>query len=41
MEGHLRKITRCLGRAVAELERVSASEKIANEARIPLRGTQS
>ncbi|CAM9501497.1 unnamed protein product [Ectocarpus sp. 6 AP-2014] len=34
MEGHLRKITRCLGRAVAELERVSASEKIANEARI-------
>ncbi|CAM9364720.1 unnamed protein product [Ectocarpus sp. 4 AP-2014] len=31
MEGHLRKITRCLGRAVTELERVSASEKIANE----------
>ncbi|CAM9321573.1 unnamed protein product [Ectocarpus fasciculatus] len=33
MEAHLRKITRCLGRAVAELERVSTSEKIANEAR--------
>lgn len=34
METHLRKITRCLGRAVNELERVSASDKIAREASV-------
>lgn len=32
MEAHLRKITRCLGRAVGELEVASASEKTAGEA---------
>lgn len=31
MEVHLRKITRCLGRAVGELEAASASEKTAGE----------
>ena len=35
MEAHLRKITRCLGRAVGELEVVSSSEKAAGEVSLP------
>lgn len=31
MEVHLRKITRCLGKAIDQLEKVSTSEKAANE----------